>query len=57
MNDLMDLDDYSSYIREEANHEIARLENVLRDPGATEQEREIGSRCLVSIEMQEYKKC
>lgn len=42
----MDQFQYSSYIREEANHEIARLQRILRDPAATEQDREIAQSML-----------
>ena len=42
----MDPFQYSSYIREEANHEIARLQRILRDPAATEQDREIAESML-----------
>jgi len=35
----MDQEHYVSYLREEANHEIARLKALLRDPRITEEDR------------------
>jgi hypothetical protein len=37
----MDRDQYVSHVREEANYEIARLKEILRQPGITQEEREI----------------
>jgi len=37
----MDAEHYISYLREEVNHEIARLKAALRSPRMTEREREV----------------
>jgi len=37
----MDVEHYISYLREEVNHEIARLKAALRSPRMTEEEREV----------------
>jgi hypothetical protein len=37
----MDAEHYISYLREEVNHEIARLKAALRSPRMTEEEREV----------------
>jgi hypothetical protein len=42
----MDRAHYISYLREEANHEIARLQLLLRDPAITEDEREVAQSML-----------
>jgi hypothetical protein len=42
----MDRVHYISYLREEANHEIARLQLLLRDPVITEEEREVAQSML-----------
>ena len=42
----MDRAHYISYLREEANHEIARLQLLLRDPVMTEEEREVAQSML-----------
>lgn len=42
----MDREHYVSYVREEANHEIARLEVILRDPRSTQEERDVARSML-----------
>lgn len=42
----MDREHYASYFREEANHEIARLEGVLRDSRSTEEDRAVAREML-----------
>jgi len=42
----MDREHYRSYLREEANHEIARLEIILHRLGITEEERKIAQAML-----------
>jgi hypothetical protein len=42
----MDRAHYISYLREEANHEIARLQLLLRDPAITEDQREVAQSML-----------
>jgi hypothetical protein len=42
----MDREHYASYVREEANHEIARLQVILRDPRSTQEERDVARSML-----------
>jgi hypothetical protein len=42
----MDREHYASYVREEANHEIARLQVILRDPRSTQDERDVARSML-----------
>jgi len=41
LGSAMDAEHYISYLREEVNHEIARLKASLRSPRMTEEEREV----------------
>jgi len=41
LGSAIDAEHYISYLREEVNHEIARLKGVLRNPGITGEEREV----------------
>ena len=43
---LMDAEHYVSYLREEVNHEIGRLEAMLRDPRITEEDRDVARAML-----------
>ncbi len=43
---MMDREHYTSYLREEANHEIARLESILRNPDSTREECDVARSML-----------